>query len=168
MTSAGGGGAFASAGNALAQAFAGTGGSGKMLDLTPIPDQPFEEIPRAQGPFRSGQDNQEPIFDNSGIKIGADFGSPGDTVTMQDVEEGKKHKGSRRTSRLQRHISTALAFAGDRPAWVDAFLQEFRQVVWRSGIEPHCEFNVRWQYYTQEPTTFNVEEGRCIQLIVTS
>jgi hypothetical protein len=27
------------------------------------------------GPFRSGQDNQEPIYDNSRIKIGADVGS---------------------------------------------------------------------------------------------
>lgn len=25
----------------------------------------FEPIPRPQGPFRSGQDNQEPIYDNS-------------------------------------------------------------------------------------------------------
>jgi hypothetical protein len=37
-------------------------------------------------------------------------------------------KGSRRTSRLQRHVSTALALAGDRPEWVNAFLQEFRQL----------------------------------------
>jgi hypothetical protein len=70
---------------------------------------------------------QEPLYDNSGIKIGADFGSPGDTVSMQDIEEGKKPKG-RRSSRLQRHISTALAFAGDRPESVSAFLQEFRQL----------------------------------------
>jgi hypothetical protein len=124
MASAGGSGAFASAGNALAQAFAGaTGGTGNMLA-----HQPFEPIPRAQGPFRSCQDNQEPIYDNSGIKIGADFGSPGDTVTMQDVEEGKKPKGRRRTSRLHRHISTAIALAGDRPEWVNAFLHEFRQL----------------------------------------
>ena len=50
---------------------------------------------------------------------------------MQDVEEGKKPKG-RRSSRLQRHISSALAFVGDRPEWVNASLQEFRQclVTW--------------------------------------
>jgi hypothetical protein len=127
MASAGGDGAFASAGNALAQAFAGaTGGTGNMLGPTPIPDEPFEPIPRAQGPFRSCQDNQEPIYNNSGIKIGADFGSPGDTVTMQEVEEGAKPKSRRRTSRLQRHVSTAIALAGDRPEWVNAFLQEFR------------------------------------------
>jgi len=47
---------------------------------------------------------------------------------MQDVEEGKKPKGSRRTSRLQRHLNTALALAGDRPEWVSAFLQEFRDL----------------------------------------
>lgn len=28
----------------------------------------LESIPRAQGPFRSGQDNMEPIYDNSGIR----------------------------------------------------------------------------------------------------
>jgi hypothetical protein len=66
----------------------------------------------------------------TGIKIGADFGSPGDTVTMDDVTEGKapKGKGGRRTSRLQRHLNTALALAGDRPEGVSAFLQEFREL----------------------------------------
>lgn len=40
---------------------------------------------RAQDPFRSGQDNLEPIYDSSGIEIGTNFGSPGyTTVTMQD------------------------------------------------------------------------------------
>jgi hypothetical protein len=49
---------------------------------------------------------------------------------MDDVTEGKapKGKGSRRTSRLQRHLNTALALAGDRPEWVNAFLQEFRDL----------------------------------------
>lgn len=40
---------------------------------------------------------------------------------MQDLEEVKKPKG-RRTSRLQRRIDTALAIAGDHPAWISAFL----------------------------------------------
>jgi hypothetical protein len=31
---------------------------------------------RPQALFRSGQDNQEPIYDFSGVKMGADFGSP--------------------------------------------------------------------------------------------
>ncbi|MGH9983653.1 MAG: hypothetical protein ACRD8W_06815, partial [Nitrososphaeraceae archaeon] len=52
---------------------------------TTEPEAPFEPIPRPQGPFRSGQDNQEPIYDNSGIKIGADFGSPGDTVIRASI-----------------------------------------------------------------------------------
>jgi hypothetical protein len=42
------------------------------------------------GPFRSGQDNQEPIYDNSHVKIGADVGDPG-TVSMQDTEEGHSY-----------------------------------------------------------------------------
>ena len=46
---------------------------------------------------------------------------------MQVAEEGKKPKG-RRTSRLQRHVSTAIGLAGDRPEWVNASLQEFRQL----------------------------------------
>jgi hypothetical protein len=49
---------------------------------------------------------------------------------MDDVTERKapKGNGSRRTSRLQRDLNTALTLAGDRPAWVDAFLQEFRDL----------------------------------------
>lgn len=49
---------------------------------------------------------------------------------MQDVEEGAGGSGGkgRRRRRLQRHLNTALALAGDRPAWVDAFLQEFREL----------------------------------------
>ncbi|MGH9986429.1 MAG: hypothetical protein ACRD8W_21000 [Nitrososphaeraceae archaeon] len=41
----------------------------------------LESIPRARVPFRSGQDNMEPIYDNSGVKIGADRMGPG---TMQN------------------------------------------------------------------------------------
>jgi hypothetical protein len=47
---------------------------------------------------------------------------------MQEVEEGKKPKGSRTTCILHRHLNTALALAGDRPEWVNAFLQEFRDL----------------------------------------
>jgi hypothetical protein len=120
---AGGGGAFAqagnaiaSAGNAIASAFAGE--SNKKLGSTPTPDMPFEEIPRAQGPFRSGQDNQEPIFDNSGIKIGADFGSPeGGPTTMEEVQEGKKSKFRRRR---ERGGATAIAIAGEAGAFASA------------------------------------------------
>jgi hypothetical protein len=43
---------------------------------------------------------------------------------MEDVTEG----GGRTSSRLQRLVSTALALAGDRPEWVNAFLQEFRDL----------------------------------------
>ena len=65
------------------------------------------------GPVRSGQDNQEPIYDNSRVKIGADVGDPG-TVSMQDIEEGHSYgkKKPRLQSRIQRHLDTALAITG--------------------------------------------------------
>jgi hypothetical protein len=49
---------------------------------------------------------------------------------MQDAEVGGGGAGGkgRRRSRLQRHLNTALALAGDRPEWVNAFLQEFRDL----------------------------------------
>lgn len=71
----------------------------------------LESIPRAQDPFRSGQDNMEPIYDNSGIKIGADFGTPIEqTTSMQDVEEGPKVKRSIR-DRVRLHYETRIAAA---------------------------------------------------------
>lgn len=49
---------------------------------------------------------------------------------MQDAEEGGGGAGGkgRRRSRLQRHLNTALALAGDRPELVNTFLQEFRDL----------------------------------------
>lgn len=134
MASAGGGGAFAQAGNAIAQAGNflgnalgfGSGKSQKKIGSVPV----LESIPRAQGPFRSGQDNMEPIYDNSGVKIGASRGSPldpfsSDTTSQEEHEYGKS---PRVKSRIQRHLNTALAIAGDRPEWVDAFLSAFEKM----------------------------------------
>ena len=60
-------------------------GTNKNKLFNSVPGEPFEPILRAQDPFRSGQDNLEPIYDSSGIEIGTNFGSPGyTTVTMQD------------------------------------------------------------------------------------
>jgi len=52
---------------------------------------------------------------------GADFGSPGDTVTMQDVKEGSGSKGRRR-SRLQRHLNTALVLSGTARCYATVLL----------------------------------------------
>jgi hypothetical protein len=71
-----------------------------------------------QGPFRSGQDNQETIYDNPSIKIGG-------LRKSRQYCHYAQGKASRR-SRLQRHLNTVLALAGDRPEWVNVFLQEFR------------------------------------------
>jgi hypothetical protein len=83
---------------------------------------------------------------------------------MRDIEEGKKPK-SRRSSRLQRHISTALAFVGDRPEWVSAFLQEFRQLF---GTEPGNKCNSRRKFDIQEPEEVYVKEGRCVRPVTKS
>ncbi|MGH9995731.1 MAG: hypothetical protein ACRD4J_10925 [Nitrososphaeraceae archaeon] len=94
---------------------------------------PFEPIPRAQGPFRSGQDNQEPICDNSGIKIGADFGTPFQgTTSMEDVEEGPKVKRSIK-DRVQRHLDARLAMAdgysGLKEAIINAITSAFGDIM---------------------------------------
>lgn len=80
--------------------------------------------------FRSGQDNQEPIYDYSRVKIGADIGDPG-TVTMEDIEGGGgggSRKKPRFYGRLQRHIDTATAIAGDVPQWITAFLDRIEHM----------------------------------------
>jgi uncharacterized phage infection (PIP) family protein YhgE len=148
---AGMGGAFAQAGNAIAQAgsFLGSGlgfGSGKKLGPTPVPSMPFEEIPRPSGPFRSGQDNQEPIYDNSRVKIGADVGDPG-TVSMQDIEEGGGggKKKPRLQSRLQRHLDTALAIAGGTgelyTAIVSAITKAFGDIMLNFNLNTNLDGN---------------------------
>jgi hypothetical protein len=48
-------------------------GTNNKLGPTPVADMPFDAIPRMQGPFRSGQDNQEPINDNSRVKSSISF-----------------------------------------------------------------------------------------------
>jgi hypothetical protein len=89
----------------------------KKVGPTPFPDMPFEEIPRAQGPFRSGQDNQEAIYDNSPIKMGADVYGPSDTVSMEDIEGGHKYGPKKGRSRLrdilQRHPNARIRVGGE-------------------------------------------------------
>jgi hypothetical protein len=78
------------------------------------------------------QDNQEPIYDYSRVKIGADIGDPG-TVSMEEIEGGGGGHGyggkkkPRFYGRLQRHIDTATAIAGDVPQWITAFLEEIER-----------------------------------------
>ncbi len=43
------------------------GSKPKESESTTEPEVPFGPIQRPQGLFRSGQDNQEPIYDFSGI-----------------------------------------------------------------------------------------------------
>lgn len=77
---------------------------------------PFDAIPRAQGPFRSGQDIQEPIYDNSRVKIGADVADMSDLVSMEDIETGgggKKRRGISLEDRLRRHLNARLAEVGN-------------------------------------------------------
>jgi hypothetical protein len=85
----------------------------------------LESVPRAQGPFRLGQDNMEPIYDNSGVKIGASIGTPLDPfssdTTSQDVHEYGSTK-PRMKSRILRHLDTAIAIAGDNQNLVDAIV----------------------------------------------
>lgn len=84
----------------------------------------LEIILRAQGPFISGQDNMEPIYDNSGLKIGADFDTPMDnTTSMEDHEYGKKPRGRSVRDRLQRHVNTAVAIAGDNSNLADSIVK---------------------------------------------
>lgn len=122
QASAGMGGAFAQAGGAMASAGGFLGGRPPGTTVpkpggpTQEPVVPFVPIPRPQGPFRHGQDNQEAIYDNSGIKIGTKTSSD-ETVTMEDIEEGGGGEGGgggkgkgRFRERLRRHI--AAAFAG--------------------------------------------------------
>lgn len=148
--SAGPGGAFANAGGA--QAFAGGGAGGKLggggfgpgekkLGPTPVPDMPFEEIPRAQGPFRSGQDNQEPIYDNSRVKMGADVGDPG-TVSLEDIEGGggkpgygKKPRGfSRIRDILQRHLNARVGVGGEYAELTNAIISAIMRGFENLGI----------------------------------
>jgi hypothetical protein len=68
---------------------------------------------------------------------------------MDDVTEGKAPKGkgsSRRTSRLQRHLNTALALAGDRPEWVNAFLLRVQRLIWRPCTKPSNKYRLRWKF----------------------
>lgn len=133
MASADGSGAFAQAGNAIAQAgsLLGQGlgfGNGKKLGPTPQADMPFNAIPRAQGPFRSGQDNQEPIYDSSRVKIGADVGDPG-TITMQELEEGGGYgkKKSKYISRLQRHLDARVGIGGQYSELASAIISAIQK-----------------------------------------
>jgi hypothetical protein len=49
---------------------------------------------------------------------------------MQDIEEGHSYgkKKPRLQSRIQRHIDTATAIAGDIPYWIDAFLTRIERM----------------------------------------
>lgn len=133
-----------SAGNVIAQAGSllgsrlGFGNNQKKLGPTPVPDMPFEEIPRAQGPFRSGQDNQEPIYDNSRLKMGADIYGPGDAVTLEDIEGGggkKPRKGSSRIRDiLQRHLNARVGVGGEYGELANAIISAIMKGFENLGI----------------------------------
>jgi len=93
----------------------------------------LESIPRAKGPFRSGQDNMEPIYDNSAAKLGADRMGPGGSTTTASQDEEEYGRKPRFTSRIQRHLNTALAVAGDnsylKDAIVDAITRAFGDIM---------------------------------------
>jgi hypothetical protein len=105
----------------------------------PLPS-PFIPIPRAQGPFRSGQDNMEPIFDNSRILTGADFGSAlGGTVNIADSGSGKGKKDvvfifDRDKDRRGKHGKHDRdrdrdgRKGSDRPEWIEDFLDAFEKL----------------------------------------
>jgi hypothetical protein len=100
---------------------------------------PFEEIPRAQGSFRSGQDNQEPIYDNLRFKMGADVYGPGDIITLEDIEGGgggkKPRKGSSRNRDiLQRHWNARVGVGGEYGELANAIISAIMKGFENLGI----------------------------------
>jgi hypothetical protein len=60
---------------------------------------PFDEIPRAQGPFRLGQDNREPIYGNSRVKIGADVLDTTTGITLEERVRRRKKDQNTKTAK---------------------------------------------------------------------
>jgi hypothetical protein len=105
-------------------------GQGKTVGQKKIGSVPLlESIPRAQGPFRSGQDNMEPIYDNSAAKLGADkmgpIGESTETTSKDEHEYGKK---PRFINRVQTHLNTALAIAGNYAELKEAIVNAITSV----------------------------------------
>jgi hypothetical protein len=100
---------------------------------------PFEEIPVAQGPFGSGQDNQEPIYDASRVKIGADVLDTTTGITMEDIEtggggSGKRRRGISAAERLQRHLNARLRFGGEYAELASVIINAIRSGFENLGI----------------------------------
>ena len=118
--------------------FIGTG-SGKSLGEKKIGQLPLlESIPRAQGPFRSGQDNMEPVYDNSreqmeGNQIGPRIGMESGMTDKDEDETGNSGRRARFTRIVQKHLETALGIAGDfdelKEAIVDVITNAFEDIM---------------------------------------
>jgi hypothetical protein len=89
------------------------------------------------GPLRSGQDNQEPIYDYSRVKTGTEVNGDVGTVTMEDIEGGgrkKRRKGSRIIDILQRHLSARIGVGGEYAELTNAIISAIMQGFENLGI----------------------------------
>jgi hypothetical protein len=86
---------------------------------------------------------------------------------MQDVEEGAGGSGGkgRRRRRLQRHLDTGPAVAGDRPEWVSAFLQEFKDLFGDLVLNLAINADLDGKFDIRESEEVYAKAGRYVLLI---